>query len=92
MSLNKELMELFIKETGNKPTYWHDGGTMHTLQYVDWLEDRALKLADALKPSHNSVRDAICAFSGQCQYQNNGTAKTCKLPEYVHGCSHRQHP
>ena len=47
---------------------------------------------EVLKPSYNSVRDAICAFSGQCQYQNNGTAKTCKLPEHIHGCSHRQHP
>lgn len=49
-------------------------------------------LAESTNSSHNSVRDAICAFSGQCQYQNNGTAKTCKLPEYIHGCSHRQHP
>ena len=54
---------------------------------VDALQSMEL---DTTAP--NSDRDAICAFTGQCQYQNNGTAKTCKLSEYIHGCSHRQHP
>ena len=40
MSLNKQLMEQFTKETGDNPTYNAEGATYHTLRYVDWLEKK----------------------------------------------------
>ncbi len=42
MSLNKQLMERFDKETGGVAIYKAYGTTYHTLKYVDWLENLAV--------------------------------------------------
>ena len=39
---------------------------------------------------HQHTQPAICAFTGTCQYQNNGTAKYCRMPDYISGCQHKQ--
>ena len=48
MSLNKKLMDLFKKETGQEPIYKKNMSTFHTLKYVDWLENRNIKLEKAI--------------------------------------------
>ena len=36
----KEIEEIYLKETGDKPTYRKDSSDYHTLKYVHWLESR----------------------------------------------------
>jgi len=50
----------------------------------------ALKIAEALKPSHNSAMDAICALDEQiCKYSSdNVTVINCS---YSGECPHKQH-
>jgi len=33
----KEIEEIYLKETGDKPTYRKDSSDYHTLKYVHWL-------------------------------------------------------
>ena len=57
---NEKMLNLFTEETGKTPTYRVSGVVHHTLEYVNWLEERASKSEVAAhSTSDNTSMDAI---------------------------------
>jgi hypothetical protein len=50
--LNYGLFERYKSETGKEAIYNKQGATFHTLDYVNWLESRVIRLE--LKGKHES--------------------------------------
>jgi len=52
--LNSVLISLFINETGKVATYHKEGAVYHTLDYVNWLEDRVAGPAESAPKAPNN--------------------------------------
>lgn len=46
--LNHRLLDEYRQETKQEPLYSKDGMTMHTIRYINWLEDIITKLQKGL--------------------------------------------
>ena len=76
--LNSVLISLFINETGKVATYHKEGAVYHTLDYVNWLEDRVAGPAESAQKAPNNARDEICS-DDICEYcEGCSTMPSCK--------------